>query len=240
MNITSTRGSLSSTAAILALTLLPLGVNAASVATTVIAPSISGSGNFNLVPITGLDQFDPSNGTLTGISFTLGIASFDIDISLGGWEDPGTGATFDYADLYGQISLDVAKPGGGGLLFSTTSFGDTIFDEFDSVNSTGPFSPPATQDATARLIGDDLFDGFIGTGEVSNMSWGVFAFGHPELVALSDGSFAYGDPQIDSFSAGPATITIDYTYTPAEVPLPAAAWLFISALGGLGVIKRRR
>ncbi|MCH9671885.1 MAG: VPLPA-CTERM sorting domain-containing protein [Gammaproteobacteria bacterium] len=48
-----------------------------------------------------------------------------------------------------------------------------------------------------------------------------------------------GTPNLDSFLVGPGTISIEYTYTPAVVPVPAAVWMFISAVVGLGIVKRR-
>lgn len=43
-------------------------------------------------------------------------------LGLGSWNDPGTGAQFESAYLSMRISIDVALPGGGGLLFASTSF----------------------------------------------------------------------------------------------------------------------
>lgn len=226
-------------AASLAIGLLSLPATAATISTSVVVPAISGSGYTPPMPVAGLAQFDPSNGTLTGIEFGLDISSYDLAVSLGSWDDPGTGALFQSADLQAQMSVNVELSGGGGLLFASTVFSDTIFNEFDSISAVGVPGLPRSSDATAQLTSHNLFSSFIGTGNVSILGLGVFSFGYPGMVALDDGTFADGQPSLDSFNVGPSTMSITYTYTPAVVPLPASVWLLGSALLGLAGIRRK-
>lgn len=226
-------------AASLAVGLLSLPATAATISTSVVVPAISGSGYTPPTPVAGLAQFDPSNGTLTGIEFGLHVSSYDLAVSLASWDDPGTGALFQSADLQAQMSVNVELSGGGGLLFASTVFSDTIFNEFDSISAVGVPGSPESSDATASLISHGLLSDFIGTGNVSILGLGVFSFGFPGMVALDDGTFADGQSSLDSFNVGPSTMSITYTYTPAVVPLPAGVWLFGSALLGLAGIRRK-
>ncbi|MEZ5565983.1 MAG: VPLPA-CTERM sorting domain-containing protein [Gammaproteobacteria bacterium] len=238
MNPAIRRAALPSLVASMAIALLSQQATAATISTSAIIPVTSGSG-FTLLPISGLAQFDPSQGTLTGITFSLDISNYDVTLSLSSWDDPGTGAQFQSANLSGQFSIDAALPGGGGLLFSSTAFGNDLYDEFGTVDVFGFSGGPVLEDAMARLTTEGLLTSFIGTGNVSLLSFGVYSFGYPDMVELDDGSFADGNPYIDAFNVGPSTVTIDYAYTPAVVPLPAGIWLLGSALLGLAGIKRR-
>jgi len=221
------------------LALLAQSATAATISTSASLPLTDGSG-YTLIPVSGLSQFDPANGTLTGISFSLDLSSYDLTLSLSDWENPETGAAFGSADLSAQISISAALPDGGGLLFSTTAFSGQIYDEFDSVNVPGSSGGPVTEDATARLMAENIFSSFLGTGNVSILELGIFTFGHPQVVTLDDGTFAYGNPHVDAFSVGPSALTIDYTYTPTTVPAPAAVWLLGSGLLGLAGFRRSR
>lgn len=225
-------------AASLTLGLLSQAATAATMSTSVTIPVTAGSG-YSVTPATGLAQFDPANGTLTGIALGLDISSYDLTLSLNGWDDPETGAQFQYTYLSAQISIDAATPGGGGLLFSSTVVGDVIFDEFDTINVSGSSGGPEIEDATTRLSDASLFTNFIGTGDVSILSLGIYSFGYPRMVTLDDGTSVGGDPYIDNFNVGPSILTIDYTYTPTAVPVPAAIWLLGSGLLGLAGFKRR-
>ena len=241
-NMNTSGNTLTTLVASLTFTLAALSsaASAATLSTSAVIPLTSGGGNFNLYPVTTLDQFDPANGTLTGISFSLEVDNYDVNMFLDGWEDMGI-SPFMLADLSGQISVDVNLGGGGGLLFSSTVFGDTIFDEFDDVDLSGSSFGAVSQDATASLMNNGVFGDFIGTGQVSIVELAIATFSHPQVVTLEDGSFAEGFQSINTFDLGPSEITIDYTFTPTVVPVPAAAWLFGSALLGLvGVSRKRR
>ncbi len=225
-----------------AMALLSQQVTAATISTSAIVPVTSGSG-FSLIAVSDLTQFDPANGTLTGITFSLDISSYDLTLSLSSWDDPETGAAFESANLSAQISISAALPGGGGLIFSSTSFSGDIFDEFDSVNVPGSSGGPVSEDVMERLISDtayNLLPNFVGTGDVSILELGIFTFGHPHVVALDDGTFSQGFPQIDAFNVGPSTLTIDYIYEPTVVPAPTALWLLGTGVLGLAGFRRRR
>lgn len=226
-------------AASLALGLVAQHATAATISTSVVIPAVSGSGYAPTLPVSGLAQFDPANGTLTGIELGLHVESFDATLGLGSWNDPGTGAQFESAYLSIQISIDVALPGGGGLLFASTSFGGMIFDEAGTISAVGEPGAPRVDDATESLTNYGLLSSFIGTGDVSILGLGIFSFGYPGMVNLDDGTSTDGTPYIGSFDVGPSTMSIHYTYTPAVVPLPAGVWLFGSALLGLAGIRRR-
>lgn len=216
--------------------LLSHTATAAVVSTSTTVNSFSGSGGVNLVPVNGLSQFDASLGTLTGITLNAVIDSYQVDLSLDNFDDPGTGALFDFAELSGQISLNIPKNTGGGLLFASEVFGDSIFGEFDSV-TVGPTNSSESEDSTTRLQADNLFNNFIGPGAINFIDLGIFTFFGSATVFLDDGSSVSGEPALDSFSVGPSTVSIDYTYT-SMVPVPAAAWLFGTGFIGLFVMRR--
>ncbi len=217
--------------------LLSHTATAAVVSTSTTVNTFSGSGGINLVPVIGLNQFDASLGTLTGITLNVDIDSYQVALSLDNFDDPGTGALFDFAELFGQISLSIPNNSGGGLLFASEVFGDTIFAEFDSV-SVGPTNSSMTENSTTRLQADNLFNNFIGPGAINFIELGVFTFFGSATVFLDDGSSVSGEPALDSFSVGPSTVGIDYTFMPAVVPVPAAVWLFGSGFIGLSVMRR--
>lgn len=245
MNINA-RQALLPLAASLALGLVAQQAAAATISTSVVIPVVSGDGYHIEIPVSGLAQFDPANGTLTGIELGLHIESYDVTLSLGSWDAPETGgdepeagAEFESATLSMEIYFDVALSPTSGLMFASTSFADTIYDEYDTVSVFGEPGTPVIEDAMARLTDYGLLSDFIGTGNVSIVSFGVIAFDDPERVNLDDGTTTSGAPHIDSFTGGPSTMSIHYTYTPAVVPLPAGVWLLGSALLGLAGIRRR-
>lgn len=224
------------------LPLLPQTAPAAVVSTSTPVDTFSDSGALTRVPVSGLNQFDASLGVLTGITFVVDIDTYQADISLSNYDDEGSSALFDSATLSAQISLTVPRNSGGGLLFASVGFGGEIFDEFDSI-SVGPTSASVSEDATTRLQADNLFSNFIGAGAIDFIEFGIFAFSRPGAVVLDDGTTVSGETSLDSFSVGPSTVRIDYTFTPTVIPVPAAGWLFGSGLIGLmgyGCSRRRK
>lgn len=212
-----------------------------STSTTLAATSGSvdgGNGNFFTMPVTGLDQFNAALGTLTGVSFTVENA-YNVNASI--YNVFVNDDSLDHeiaANISFQISLNKVS-GNSGFFFATEadsiqiSCNDSGSDACTDLTSESAINTYLiTEDGTNRLQTNNLFNDFIGTGQVSNLELALVHFTDFQFEISS----AVNLDTIDAaalldFEMGPAIVTIDYTYTP--VPLPGAAWLFGSAIIGL-------
>lgn len=245
-------------AASLALGLVAQQAAAATISTSVSFPAVSESDLYSQVPpftlppgtayfdapAAGLAQFDPANGTLTGIEMGLHIESYDMTLSLANRGNIGSRGQFESAVLWIQISISAVLPSGRAAVFSSALPAGLIYDEYDTVSIAAEMDAPILEDALAALDtwqipASDFLSSFIGTGDVSILSLGIYTFDFLETITLSDGRMVAGLTNIDSATIGPFTMSIHYTYTPAVVPLPAGVWLLGSALLGLAGIRRR-
>lgn len=206
-------------------------------------PAFSG-GNFSSKTVSGLHQFDPALGVLSGIEFKV-VNSYDVDITY----DTEVSRPNRPHDLNVripfQISLSVPTASGGGSLFATAT------NSVSFTCSAGPFQSPCTDnnnpqnavdsylrtdDATQRLIDNNQFSLFVGTGDIDFLGLEFFQFDQG-VQFLSSRNIDTSWLDIDSFfNMGPVDISVTYTYS--AVPLPAAFWLFGTALIGIARIKR--
>lgn len=189
--------------------------------------------------VTGLQQFNPALGALTGVTFDITAGGFSWDASMFG-EPPTQGDLFE-GEFEGFIQADLAYVDGlsasvlAGVsdsinLLCSSDFGDELCEDFNSNSldfSTDGFDIP-------HSIGDfDLAD-LIGTGDVTNLSVGVNTFGSSFLT--NDGlDFV----EVTGFAEA-SNVTVEVTYEYSVVPVPAAAWLFGSGLLGLVSLARRK
>lgn len=246
MGIKSPRDIFYSFTAALVLALFSIGATAGTIYTSVTLPTQNqiGPANFTSFPITGLHQFDPSNGILTGIKLSLGIEYYDIRLSLVDWDSSSSNSPFAYASMSAQISITADLPAGGGLFFASTSGGDTIFDELEPAIITGTTAPPEYEDAADRLKDGGIFDDFIGTGDISILGLAIVTFSEFVSVTLEDGTETTGDLKFDSFEFGPSTIGVEYTFrsapNPNPVPVPATLALLGLGIAGLGWSRRKK
>lgn len=243
---------------------------AASTSFSTTVPQFSGS-SFDAQPIVGLSQFDPSQGTLTGITVSAQ-GNFSVSGSLLAFVDDGSSShSLDLFASY-QISIGINLPSGGVLLAANgggPSFNfacDGAAFESSCINDQAPIEDSGfydeSQEILQRVTDAGIVDEFIGTGLISEdlLELGLFTFFGSG--AISDGN---GEPLIDfdtfdfnplfmglenlfiedfnvEFELGPTDVTIQYDYDPtvAVVPVPAAVWLFGSALIGFVGLGRRK
>ena len=100
----------------------------------------------------------------------------------------------------------------------------------------------------AGIVGDDFGTEIIGFDNDGDFGDGVFIAGTPtfptagsELLGVllpgpGDYTIAVGGDGASGFAIGP----FDYSITATAVPVPAAVWLFGSALAGLATLTKRR
>jgi hypothetical protein len=182
------------------------------------------------------NQFDPTLGTLTGVSFALtnSAASVSATITLTGGE-AGFGA--------GEAVVDflATGPGAGGP-GSIQLFGDNQTADVDcpgadcsATNSaTGSFSSPATVNGPADLPsyeGAGTFDVDVNVGSLSASTATCMGFSGPTPTCTTTG---------DATWSGDITVSFQYTPAATEAPEPGTFGLLAAALGGMAMLTRRR
>jgi hypothetical protein len=176
-----------------------------------------------------LNQFDPSLGTLTGVTFNLtsnlgnttglsllvnnqefgsdGSASADFTLTI---DDSISGSLFDQTFMHSASCTD----------------GSTFCTDNDNTYASASFDDTLN---TAVLAG------YQGLG-----TYNVTVSQLIELSATSAGGADSGDAEATFIGDWQGDLEVVYTYDEVVVPLPAAVWLFGSGMVGLlGVAKRK-
>lgn len=185
---------------------------------------------FGATALVTLPQFDPSLGTLTQVTLTLDVSTFDGVIS---WDNEAPVST----DITLGIGAVVTATGPGG------ASAEAIPLQTDSATGID-----ADNDGAADFIGTDAFSVVGGSGADSDST--VLVAGLAPYVGLgtyqvdvsasvetylsTTGGFGPIDPVPGKVQG---TVTVTYEYT---VPEPGAAWLLGAGLLGGAVRARRR
>jgi len=216
-----------------------------STSTTLAAFSDTTNGIFNTRATTGLDQFDPALGTLTGVHFDI-TSSYTAAVFLEAYVIDEADANELEAQASFQVSLTVPTGGGGGLLFanggdsayfgcSEGAFGGACSDSLNPEIVSDTYAE--TDDATTRLVNNGLLSLFVGTGNLDFMKFGLFFFANGAIEVFNAVNIDVVGGEIE-FDLGPTDITVTYTYNP--VPLPPAALLFAPLAAGIVLRGRKK
>lgn len=215
-------------------------------------------------PVVGLQQFDPSLGTLTGITLSADF-TMDVDATVEVFEVGGSGSNVSHSAGFTMVNGPgpFAEQGVGTLVrynASTDASNFTrsmLYQGLDIAGSCAGVADEGNQgcldtvsDTLTFTQSGNAFDNFnvfqnfelidiLGTGNLDGLV--------KVATLLYDGQL--WKPGVDTINVIEAeglteaylnagTVTIEYEYT--AVPVPAAAWLFGSALGVFGFLRRRR
>lgn len=225
------------------LAVVSIEAGAASISQTLQFSDVTVTDNLTSASSTslGFTRFDPSLGTLNSVTWSFtGAASFGIRMRGGPLVlDPESGESVETNGSFWWLGSNVR------LLDAVGAQVDSRDLAFASV-----FRSLAPNATTADYPGFEYprSEGFSGT-----VTWPA-AGNLAQFVGLSPGSLAvnasssqlqiscgiYCPPELAGRSKLDFSSTLVFDYTPVVVPVPAAGWLFISALGAAGVLRRLR
>jgi hypothetical protein len=146
--------------------------------------------------------------------------SFDYIEPILAWKNGGTDPFTDYTGSAWEMAyaLEDAYDALSGNQFGSSSYGSVLIDEDDE----GSWIVVDLNSAALQDINNSL-GGKFGVLGANPMPWGCTS------------GYACYDFMFNSPDSGNAVLTLNVT----AVPIPAAVWLFASALGGLGWMRRR-
>jgi hypothetical protein len=185
-----------------------------------------GSGSVSLSIDMILQQFDPALGTLTGVDVTL---EFVTQSSSGSITNNGSNTIGPFGVGFPRATF-FSAPGGVG---KGIGLGSTFFVPDLAPGQSLSGGPGGLISSIQGTYAASTLGPYIGIGTVTA------TLNHNGSVSIDSCDTCATLDTIGSYSATVRS-TITYTFEPAVVPVPAAAWLFGSGILGLIGIARRK
>lgn len=207
---------------------------------------------FDVVPLSSINKFDPTLGTLTGVEVAVTGDFSDFDATLvaesNGFEIGNTGIIISIPGISASVDLSATIVPSFPINENDST---TPFAELFSLSCRSLVTPDCEDELVvaddAVIAGSQTFvvdsgalNRFIGTGTVADEDLSFDLVADLTAIALTlTGQGVAVDVELPESMELAGEMIITYTYTPgAVIPIPAAAWLFLSAMGGLVSFKR--
>lgn len=180
-----------------------------------------------------------------------------VDLGPGGlvnvsWSIPGSVqlAVNDSADFaeFDLPAFTITRAHGAHLGGAVSGFiGNLVFNEFGETETLAAFDGVVAVDAFPPVVVSGEMTRSVTSSEAGVFTGGFYSaaasapLGEFSSLSFSDGHLSLLVFGTGSILAQPQNLMrVSFFATPATVPVPTALWLFSSAIGGLGLLRRRQ
>jgi len=203
--------------------------------------------------VTGLQKFDPSLGTLTGVTLSTNFGvSVSAYVEAGYSIDPLQSHSVEFYATDGfttgastVVSYRVTPLSTSSLAFANVDIvpSCTGVEDIDGSPCNGSDAINYVFEDLSTIVGNTMdkigIANLVGIGELTGLSVDILhADGGSIFTTLNvEPEESFGSIET---SIGAGTVTLTYEYNPMVVPLPASGWLLVSALTAVGGRVARR
>lgn len=204
--------------------------------------------------INGLQKFDPTLGTLTGVTLSTNFGvSVSAYVEAGYSIDPLQAHSVAFYATDGittgastVVSYRVTPLSTASLAFANVDISPscTGVEDSDGAPCNGSDATSYVFDDLSTIVGNTMtkigIANLVGVGELTGLSVDILHFDGSSIFTTLNVEPEESFGSIET-SIGPGTVTLTYEYDPMVVPLPASGWLLVSALTAVaGRVARRK